>query len=94
MIGMGGSTICRQCDPDVRAEMDRLRANGKPVNVGQIARKIFRETHSAGGYLLRDIPEELWNRAKHRAVDDGCSLRDLILEAIETFLQSPKGKSK
>jgi len=37
-------------------------------------------------YLLRDIPDELWNRAKHRAVDDGVSLRDLILSAVESYL--------
>jgi hypothetical protein len=86
MIGMGGATICRQCDPDVRAEMERLRAEGKSVNVSTIAKKIFREAHSAGGYLLRDIPEDLWNRAKHRAVDDGDSLRDLLLKALRAYL--------
>ena len=41
-------------------------------------------------YLLRDIPEELWNRAKHRAIDDGDSLRDLILKAVESYLKNLK----
>jgi len=41
-------------------------------------------------YLLRDIPEELWNRAKHRAIDDGDSLRDLILKSVESYLITPK----
>lgn len=87
MIGIGGATICRQCDPDVRAEMDALRADNKPVNVMQIARKIFRETHSAGNYLLRDIPEELWKRAKHHAADSGDSLRDIILKSLDAYLR-------
>lgn len=85
-IGMGGALICRDCDPDIRAEMDRLRAAGQSVNVLQIARRIFRETHSAGDYLLRDIPDDLWTAAKHRAVDDGDSLRGLLLRALRAYL--------
>jgi hypothetical protein len=38
-------------------------------------------------YLLRNIPHELWSRAKHRAVDDGVSLRELIFKAIEEYLR-------
>lgn len=85
-IGMGGARLCRTCAEDVRPEMERLRAEGKPVNVLQIARSMFRETHSAGNYLLRDIPQELWDRAKHRGVDEGLSLRDLILKALHAYL--------
>lgn len=83
---MGGATICSQCDPDIRAEMDRLRAEGKPVNVMHIARQRFREEYSAGNYLLRDIPKDLWTRSKHRAVDDGDSLRDIVLKALDSYL--------
>lgn len=83
---MGGALICRSCDPDIRAEMDGLRSAGKPVNVIHIAKKMFRETHSGGNYLLRDLPEDLWTKAKHRAVDDGDSLRDLILKALHKYV--------
>jgi hypothetical protein len=83
MIGMGGALICRKCDPDVRAEMERLRAEGRPVNVMHIARRIFRETNKSGDYLLRDIPADLWARAQDRAAKSGETLRDLILRAIE-----------
>lgn len=87
-IGMGGAMICRQCDPEIRAEMDKLRSEGKPVNVMHVAKRLFRETqHDGGNYLLRDVPEELWQRAKHRAVDDGNSLRDLVLLAITKYLE-------
>lgn len=85
-IGIGAATLCLHCDIDVRPEIERLRSEGKSVNVLQIARAMFRETHSAGGYLLRDIPKALWDRAKHRAIDDGVSLRELILKAIESYL--------
>lgn len=86
-IGIGAAILCRYCDVDVRPEIDRLRAAGKPVNVLQIARKMFRDTHSSGNYQLRDIPQDLWDRAKHRAIDDGDSLRDLILKALHAYLK-------
>lgn len=83
---MGGVLLCRQCEPDVKAEIDRLHAEGKPVNVSQIAREMFREGYSAGSYLLRDIPEELWNQAKHKAVDEGLNLRELILKSLQEYV--------
>jgi hypothetical protein len=84
--GIGGVLICHQCSPDIHAEIETLRSDGKPVNVAHIARRIYRETNSAGNYLLRDIPQDLWDQAKHRAVDEGASLRDLILKALRSYL--------
>mgnify|MGYP001184538679 CR=1 FL=1 len=85
-ISMGGALLCRSCEPGVTAEINRLQAEGKPVNAIAIARSIFRETYSAGNYLLRDIPEELWTDAKHKAVDKGMDLRELILDAIREYV--------
>ncbi len=85
-ISMGGATVCRKCEPDICAEIDRLRTEGKAVSAIAIARKMFRETYSAGNYLLRDIPEELWNQAKHKAIDKGMDLRELILDAIRKYI--------
>jgi hypothetical protein len=83
---MGGTLLCRQCEPQISAEIEKLRALGKPVNVAHIAHRIYKETHSGGNYLLRDVPEDLWQKAKHRAVDDGDSLRDLVLKALYAYL--------
>jgi hypothetical protein len=47
---------------------------------------MFRETHSAGAYLLRDIPQDLWDKAKHKAVGDG-SLREVVLNALRAYLK-------
>jgi hypothetical protein len=44
-------------------------------------------TETIGDYLLRDVPEDLWQKAKHRAVDDGDSLRDLVLKALHSYLK-------
>jgi len=69
-------------------EIERLREEGKPTDALTIARQIFRETHSASSYLLRDIPEQLWTAAKHRAVDEGLSLRELLLKALQAYLNN------
>ena len=83
---MGGASLCRKCEPDVKAEINRLQAEGKPASAIAIARSIFRETHSAGNYLLRDIPEDLWITAKHEAMDKGMNLRELILDAVREYV--------
>jgi len=44
-------------------------------------------------YLLRNIPGPLWIRAKHRAVDEGTSLRGLILAALRGYLAESKKKA-
>jgi hypothetical protein len=38
-------------------------------------------------YLLRDIPITLWQRLRHRAVDESASLRGILIKAIEQFLE-------
>jgi len=42
-------------------------------------------------YLLRDIPPELKKRLKLRAVHEDTSIRRIILEAIEKYLQNKGG---
>jgi len=86
--GVGRAILCRTCLPDVMGEIERLREEGKPTDALTIARQIFRQTHSAGSYLLRDIPAELWIAAKHKAVDEGLSLRELLLKALQAYLNN------
>ena len=38
-------------------------------------------------YLLRNIPKPLWDKAKHKAIDDGDSLRDLVLKAVKEYVK-------
>lgn len=37
------------------------------------------------------LPEDLWRRAKVRALDEHCDLRDLLIEGLELALRRPKG---
>jgi len=85
-ISLGGTLLCRECAADVEIEIQKLREEGKQVNVAIIARKMFRESCAPGGYLLRDIPQELWDKAKHKAIDKGLTLRELILQAVKEFI--------
>jgi len=87
-IGIGGVLLCRNtCAEDVRVEIDRLRAEGKPVNAAGIARRMYRERQGTlDQYSLRDIPGDLWKRAKQRALDDNTDLRAVILKALEQYL--------
>lgn len=36
-------------------------------------------------FLLREVPQDLWIRAKHIAVDQGISMRILIFRAIKMY---------
>lgn len=83
---LGGVLLCKEHFADISAEVDQLHAAGKQVNVSGIARRMFRENFSTGNYILRDIPSELWDQAKHRAVDEGISLRELIFDALQKRL--------
>lgn len=51
---------------------------------------MLRET--SADYLLRDIPADLWQSAKHVAVDRGVSLRDLLLGALRRDLDNPPAR--
>lgn len=42
-------------------------------------------------YILRDIPRELWDRAKHQAINEGISLRELLFRALTAYLKDHEG---
>ena len=39
-------------------------------------------------YILREIPQELWDRVKHQAINEGVTLRDLVFRAIRAYLRA------
>lgn len=83
---IGSVLLCEKCAPNVNKEIDKMRAEGKPVNAVHIARKIYRENNGTDEYLFREIPSALWSQAKHRAVEDKDSLRDLLIKALYQYL--------
>lgn len=77
---LGGVLVCATCRPLVLARVEAASASGKTADAAKEALDLLRE--SATTYLLRDIPADLWQRAKHAAVDRGVSLRDLLLAGL------------
>lgn len=82
----GLAYLCKSCSVDIQLEVEDLWSKGKPVDVLRIAKRIFRENNCAGQYVLRDIPEELWDRAKEQATDEGKSMREFILSSMEAYI--------
>jgi uncharacterized Zn finger protein (UPF0148 family) len=81
---IGGVLLCPHCNPIVLERIDAAHRAGKTADAAKEARALLRETSQ--DYLLRDIPEDLWQQAKHASVDRGVSLRDLLLAGLRREL--------
>lgn len=81
-LSIGGTLLCTTCRPVILERVEQARAAGRTADAAKEARALFVAENSVGSYLLRDIPVDLWNQAKHLAVDRGVSLRDLILAGL------------
>lgn len=77
---IGGTLVCAECRPGLMDRLDAARAAGKTPDASREARAMLRE--SAQTYILRDIPADLWQEAKHAAVDHNVSLRELLLAGL------------
>lgn len=83
-ISICGTILCRTCAPMVEAEIEAVRAAGKPASAARIAAKMRSETYHS--YIIRDIPPELWERVQAEAARRRKSAKDLILDAIRSAL--------
>ena len=86
-IVIGGIIVCRQCEPELRERIDKARAEGQSrISAAKIAREIYSEQFAGSDYLLRTPPKDLMDAVKHRAVDDGDSIRDIIIRALRAYV--------
>ena len=86
-IIIGGIVVCRQCEPELISRIDKARASGQSrVSAAGIAREIYNEQFAGSDYLLRTPPKDLMDAVKHRAVDDGDSIRDIIIKALRAYV--------
>lgn len=86
-VRLGAAQLCRSCVDAIQPEIEALQDAGKPVNTLQIARKFFKENHAGKPYMLRDVPADLEQAWKSRAIEDGCNQRDVILSALVEYLK-------
>ena len=38
-------------------------------------------------HMLRGMPDDVWTAAKHLALDEGCTLAELITKALRAYLK-------
>lgn len=86
LTSLGGTLLCVDHYHDLSAKAQELHAEGNTVDVGKMAREMFRAQFSAGAYLLKDIPAELWDEAKHKSIDTGETLREMLLAGLREYL--------
>ena len=54
----------------------------------------MKERHTENDPIIRTtirLPQSLLNAAKHRGIDDGQSLQEVIIRALESYLGKQKG---
>lgn len=85
-MSIGGTLLCRDHAEDVRTEIDKIRAEGGRPNAAGIARRMYRETYSAGNYLLRDVPKELMDAIKADSFAKGIDARAWMLDTFRAAL--------
>ncbi len=39
-------------------------------------------------YQLKNIDDQLWKRVQHRAIDEGLTVKALIVKALEQYLKT------
>jgi hypothetical protein len=81
-----GVILCEQHYTEISTQVNSLRAEGKQVNAAGMARKMYRKRYTPSDHILRDVPRELWDKAKHLAINEGISIRELILTAISKYI--------
>ena len=45
-------------------------------------------------YLIKDIPDALWLRARHLALDDGVTMRVFLIEALTCYVEAKEKEER
>ena len=77
--------VCRNCFGDLQIVREKRRAEAR-------AEDGLNKIYTGRDYLIRDIPEELVNKALRRADKDGDCLRDLTVKAMQAYLMEKGGE--
>lgn len=62
------------------------------IKIIKITQLMPNKNSSKTDYLLRNIPREVWRQAKHTAIDEGITLRELLLKAVAEYCHEKRGK--
>ena len=82
-----GVKLCHNCYSKMQDKVIEVTNSGEGIDILKIAAEMYRENKKVGSYLLRDIPNDLWDKAKHEAVNRGVSLREMLITALSDSLK-------
>ena len=86
-IWVGGASLCRRCNDEVMAEVDRRRAEGgsrgRNLTALTIAREMLRERVGTRDIILRDLPANMVEEMAQHG-----SIRDVAITAIAQWLDA------
>ena len=85
--GAGAVLVCDSCGKELSAEIERVRSEGKPIRISGIVRRLFKTHQKTSIYILSDIPGSLWRQARSKALMEGKTMREVILEALDAYGQ-------
>ncbi|MGO8988746.1 MAG: hypothetical protein ACLQGU_04265 [bacterium] len=43
-------------------------------------------------YTLKDIPDDLWREARKKAIDEGVTMKDLLIRLLDEWIKKKKNK--
>lgn len=85
-----GAAVCGACAPDFRRALDEARkggAWGRARDAHFVARTMLRERGGTTQIMLRDVPAPAYRTFKARAAEQGVTVRELILAAVDAYLR-------
>lgn len=81
-----GMLVCHRCDNRACVRPDHLFLGTPADNAAdRVAKGRIRNVRDEPDFLLRDVPDSLWQRVKARAETEGRSLRGLILWLLAKY---------
>jgi hypothetical protein len=73
------------CAAEAEQESTKLHSEGKPVSMAKIALAMRKELDR--DYLLKGIPDDLWQKVKLYADVHRTTIKDLIISALKEIVK-------
>jgi hypothetical protein len=83
---IGGSPLCPDCSNDAVKIINRKRELGQQVNPSGTVRQLYRERNKTRNKILRDIPANICDGLRDKAISGKTTERSLILDALNKYL--------
>lgn len=88
-----GAVVCEACGPAFRAALGQARSGGawgRARDAHFIARSLLRERGGTTQVIFRDVPAPAYRTLKILAAEQGITMRELVLTALDEYVQRHK----